>query len=113
MTLRPPLLLSIAALTACFVIVLEYLSQLSHRNGGLVFAINSLSTTATLSHLYLPTVIAVFYSILWSWIDLDTKRLEPYFQMSKEGGVLAKDSLFLHYPVDFVAFVPYRAFRRK
>ena len=51
--------------------------------------------------------------MLWSWVDLDAKRLEPYFQMSKEGGVPARDSLFLHYPFDFVAFAPYRAIRRK
>ncbi len=51
--------------------------------------------------------------MFWAWVDLDAKRLEPYFQMSKDGGVTAADSLFLHDPFDFVAWGPLRAFQRR
>jgi hypothetical protein len=48
-----------------------------------------------------------------SWIDLDAKRLEPWFQLSKEGGEYSESSLLLQYPFDFLPFVPIAAFRRK
>ncbi|KAI9779104.1 MAG: hypothetical protein M1835_004766 [Candelina submexicana] len=51
--------------------------------------------------------------MLWSWIDLDAKRLEPYFQLSKPEGASASDSILLHYPFDFIAFVPLKAARRR
>lgn len=113
LNLRAPFLLSVAAFTAGLIVVLDYLSRLSHRHGGLAFTDGSFSTSETFSYLYLPTVIAVLYSMLWSWVDLDVKRLEPYFQMSKAVGVPVRDSLYLHYPFDFVAFAPYRALRRR
>ncbi len=111
-TLRAPLLSSLAVFTACLVVVLEYLSRISHRNGGIVFAASRFSAWTTFSFLYLPTLIATSYSITWSWVDLDAKRLEPYFQMSRAEGAKAKDSLGLDYPFEFVALVPYRALRR-
>lgn len=112
-TLRVPLLSSLAILTISLVCALEYLSRLSHRNRGLVFAERDFSASTTFAFLYLPTLIATSYSILWSWVDLDAKRLEPYFQMSMADGAQAKDSLLLHYPFDFVAFVPYRALKKR
>ncbi len=113
LSLRAPLLLSVAALTAGLIVVLEYLSRVSRRDGGLAFTDGSFSTFITFSYLYLPTLIVVVYSMIWSWVDLDAKRLEPYFQMSKNGGVPARESLYLHYPFDFVAFAPYRALRKR
>ena len=52
-------------------------------------------------------------SMLWSWVDLDAKRLEPYFQMSKVGGASAANSTSLHYPFDYVALAPIQALRRR
>lgn len=46
-------------------------------------------------------------------MDHDIKRLEPYYQLSKPGGALARDSLLLNYPYSLVAGVPITAFRRK
>lgn len=50
------------------------------------FRKDGFSPVETFSYSCLPTLITVFYSILWSWVDLDAERLEPYFQMSKPGG---------------------------
>jgi hypothetical protein len=61
--------------------------------------------------LYFPTIVAVIFSIYWAWIDLETKRMEPYYQLSKEQGALGKDSLLLHYPFDFLPLVPLKAAR--
>lgn len=93
--------------------LLEYLSRRSDRDGGVVFtkADQSFTPLQSFTFLYFPTILAVVYSMLWSWIDLDAKRLEPYFQLSKPSGASAERSLLLHYPVDFFAFVPLRAAR--
>ena len=94
-------------------IVLEYLSTTSQDKKGVIFTKDEFPAWTTFAFMYLPTIIAVMYSISWSWIDLDAKRLEPYFQMSKSQGVPAKDSLFLQYPFNFVALAPYKAFRKR
>ena len=49
------------------------------------------------------------YSMSWAWIALDTKRLEPYFQMSKFEGASPGHSVFLHYPFDFELIPPFKA----
>jgi hypothetical protein len=46
-------------------------------------------------------------------VDLDAKRLEPWFQLSKPEGAVAEDSLLLHYPFEFLAFVPISALRKR
>ncbi|KAL9006623.1 MAG: hypothetical protein Q9188_000660 [Gyalolechia gomerana] len=112
-TLRRPLLLSIVALTISFIAILEYLSQKSHVDGGIAFARLQFSSAITFGYVYLPTVLAVIYSTVWSWIDLDAKRLEPWFQLSKPDGAKARDSLLLHYPFDFLAVAPLKALRKK
>ena len=48
-----------------------------------------------------------------SWVDLDAKRLEPWFQLSSNNGATAEDSLLLQYPFEFLPFIPITAFRRK
>lgn len=50
---------------------------------------------------------------MWNWIDLDIKRLEPYYQLCSPHGALAEDSLLLQYPFDFIILVPFEAARRK
>ncbi|OBT46370.1 hypothetical protein VE00_02735 [Pseudogymnoascus sp. WSF 3629] len=119
-TLRFPVLGSIFTVTVLMIIGLEILAYLSvgknnSNGGGLAFAatVDDISTIATVSYLYLPTVIAVLYSMIWSWVDLDSKRLEPWFQLSKPEGATAEDSLLLQYPFDFMPFVPIRAARRR
>ena len=112
-TLRPPFLLGIVAITLGFIALLEYLSQRSRMYGGIAFAKDQFSPAVTFAYLYFPTLIAVLYSMLWSWVDLDTKRLEPYFQLSRPEGADRTNSLALNYPFDFVAYAPLKAIRRR
>jgi hypothetical protein len=83
----------------------------SNHDNGLIFDpdVNALPTTRTFQYLNLPTIIAVLYGLLWAWIDLDVRRLEPYYQLSKNGGSSGLESILLHYPVDFLAAVPLKA----
>lgn len=115
LSLRTPFLSLVIAVTVALIIALEILLELNARHSGVLFApdINNLAIGHTFAYLYLPTLVAVLYSLLWNWIDLDIRRLEPYHQMSKENGALAKDSLLLHYPFDFVAAVPLKSFKRR
>ena len=89
-----------------------FLTQ-SQRNGGVIFAtkVSELPISHSFLYLYFPTVVAVIFSMYWAWIDLDAKRMEPYYQLSKREGALGKDSLLLQYPFDFLPLVPLKALR--
>lgn len=95
--------------------VLQYLLSKSEKEGGLLFApnINDLPLSRSFPYLHLPTIIAVIFSIYWAWIDLEVKRFEPYHQLLKPEGALAKDSILLHYPFDFIPLVPFIALKRR
>ncbi|KAH7374207.1 hypothetical protein BKA64DRAFT_649216 [Cadophora sp. MPI-SDFR-AT-0126] len=117
-TLRSPILGGFIFVSLAIAVTLEVLSHVSLRpsnGGGLAFAPNpdDLPASVEFGYLYFPTILAVIYSLIWSWVDLDTKRLEPWFQMSKTAGATADDSLLLQYPFDFLPFIPVTAFRRK
>ena len=101
------------AFSSVLVIALEYLSRVSARNGGIVLSRGDFPAYATFANLYLPTILAVILGLLWSWIDLDARRLEPFFRLSEPGGVAFEDSLNLHYPFDFVAGASYKALRKR
>jgi hypothetical protein len=106
--------------TLALIAVLEALSQAAGvgqnfmGNGPLVFAptIDDIPASSSFAYLFFPTVVAVIYGMVWSWVDLDVKRLEPYFQLSKAGGAAAEESILLSYPFDFLALVPIKAGRR-
>ena len=109
--LRAPVLIFTILICWTIIAVLQYLLVRSQRDNGIIFApkINDLPLSRTFLYLYCPTIVAVIFSIYWAWIDLETKRLEPYYQLSKKDGALGKDSLLLHYPFDFVPLVPFKA----
>jgi hypothetical protein len=106
-----PTILASGALIA----VLQVYLERSNRDTGILFAsrIDSLPLAQTFSYLYMPTIVSLILSFIWTWIDLDIKRLQPYVQLSRRHGALGNDSILLHYPFDFVAFVPFAAIRRK
>lgn len=96
--LRPTYLSFIACIMLCLLVVLEALRQYSERTGGLRF----FSDTDDLSHFesfaynYVPVIIALVLATLWSFIDFDVLRLEPYFQMSRPDGCPAT-VMFINY----------------
>lgn len=58
---------------------------------------------------YLPTIVMVFYGVLYQITDYDVKRLEPYYQLSQPTGSPAAQSLNLDYVTLWVFFVPLKA----
>ncbi|EWC47404.1 hypothetical protein DRE_00372 [Drechslerella stenobrocha 248] len=112
-TLRLPFLLFLILLTISFIIAIELVLQKSQRDGALSFALQGrLSSWQVFVSQYIGTIASVIFGILLSLVDLDAKRLEPWFQLSTPGGASAKDSILLCYPFDFMAFVPFKAARR-
>ncbi|XPS69976.1 hypothetical protein M3J09_002222 [Ascochyta lentis] len=97
-----------------FIIVLQYFLHKSQTDGGVIFAsdINRLPLRRSFVYLYMPTIIAVTFSIYVVWIDNDAKRFEPYRQLSQSAGARGKDSLLLHYTFDFIPAVPFAAAKR-
>ncbi|KOS19650.1 hypothetical protein ESCO_000606 [Escovopsis weberi] len=88
--------------------------NLSQKNGGLSLVDDpeQLPAHAQFAYLYLPMIVAVIYGLILNWIDLDVKRIYPWLQMSKPTGAKAKDSLFLHYELNFALWLPIKAIRR-
>ena len=60
---------------------------------------------------YLPTLIFVVYGVLWSIMDFDIKRLEPYYQLSQPNGSPAAASLNLDHLTAWSYFVPFTAMK--
>ncbi|KAI1291416.1 hypothetical protein F5Y03DRAFT_376764 [Xylaria venustula] len=114
-TLRGPTLYALLFVSLLLAASIELLAQKGAKEGGLSLSesVDSIPQASLLASIYLPTFIALLYGLLWSWVDLDTKRIQPWLELSQPGGSVAQNSLFLDYPSDFIAFVPFRAARRR
>ncbi len=60
---------------------------------------------------FLPTLAAVVYGVLWQFTDFEVRRLEAFYQLSKDGGALAAESINVDYVTSFNLFRPFRALR--
>lgn len=73
----------VLATTICWALIaiLQFFLTKSQNEGGIIFApkVNDLPLRQSFVFLYLPTVIAVLFSIYIVWIDIDAKRYEPYY----------------------------------
>ena len=115
LSLTRPILGAIAVLSLLIAAAIETLAVRSQADGGLALSptLDDIPTYAMVSYLYAPNIVAVLYSLIWSWVDLDAKRMQPWFELSKPSGATAENSIFLDYPYEFVAVVPFKAFKRK
>ncbi|RYP78853.1 hypothetical protein DL771_000238 [Monosporascus sp. 5C6A] len=62
---------------------------------------------------FVPTIITVTFGVLWQNTDFEVKRLEAFYQLSKEGGALAAESINVDYITQFNFTRPFRALQRK
>ncbi|KAF7559002.1 hypothetical protein G7046_g5158 [Stylonectria norvegica] len=115
LSLSAPILGAIIAFTLLLAAAIETLAQRSSAAGGLALSpsLDEIPALATFAYLYVPNTVAVLYSLVWSWVDLDAKRMQPWFELSKPDGATAANSLFLDYQYDFVASVPVKAAKKK
>lgn len=111
----PAILVLLTILTLLIAGAVEVLAQFSQAKGGLALSRtqDEIPQYAMVSYLYVPNIVAVLYSLIWSWVDLDVKRMQPWFELSKPQGATAENSMFLDYPYDFIATVPVKAAKRR
>ena len=113
-TLQGPTLMASLLTTVALIALIEYINKISIQEKALFFAerVEDFPMGVVFCYRYLPQMAVVALGVGWAAVDLDVKRLEPYFQLSKPEGAIACDSIFLHYPFDFIALVPVNAARR-
>ncbi|KAH0498254.1 hypothetical protein TgHK011_005517 [Trichoderma gracile] len=61
---------------------------------------------------FAPTLLAVIYGVLWQFTDFEVRRLEAFYQLSKEEGATASDSINIDYATSFNFFRPFRALKK-
>jgi hypothetical protein len=94
---------SLAALSIGLGVTCISLEVISHRNDGLVNA--RFSTGFKFSWRFLPTIVAVIYSLFWTPVMKDILRTEPWALMSLPHGSSASKSLLKETKVWFVEVV--------
>ncbi|KAF3939081.1 hypothetical protein ABW19_dt0209578 [Dactylella cylindrospora] len=110
-----PYLTFLNVVTLALVGITEYLIQLSDKIGeqGLIqykFA-KDVPIDKWIAWKYVPTVVGVIFGVLWQVTDTEVKRNEPYYQMSKPNGAIAKYSLNVDY-FEFLSFLtPFQGVR--
>jgi hypothetical protein len=86
---------------------------LEKENGGLLVfdQVSKVPLFTFFAWHYLPTLIFVAYGVLWSIMDFDIKRLEPYYQLSRPTGSTAAASLNLDHLTAWSYFIPFTAMK--
>jgi hypothetical protein len=82
-TFRRPFLLAVALITLGILALVQVLVIYDQRHSGILFAtkISELGAGYIFLYRYFPTIISVSYGLIWHWIDVDARRIEPYRQL--------------------------------
>lgn len=118
-SMRPPWIIMLIMLALALAGVQEWLCQTSikrqkrtPREGILSFNdLEDVSVFLFFVWKYFPTMVTIGYSVLYSIMDFDIRRLEPYYQLSRPQGARASASLNLDHLTMFQYFVPFTAAR--
>lgn len=113
-TMKAPFLCAMIILSLALAGVIEFLAQTSQRDGGLALSQSEddIPNSVNIAYLYVPTTIAVLYSLLWTCIDVDVRRMQPWLELSRPNGATGEQSLLLDYPFEFLPFIPITAWKR-
>ncbi|OHE95338.1 hypothetical protein CORC01_09349 [Colletotrichum orchidophilum] len=111
-SMRWPYLTALITLSIALAVMVEFLYQRSQTHPLVKFRkpadIPGLEYFAVK---FLPTILSVTYGVLWQVTDFEVKRLEAYYQLSKEGGALAAESINVDYVTSLSWVRPIRAFK--
>ncbi|RAL13899.1 DUF3433 domain-containing protein [Aspergillus homomorphus CBS 101889] len=113
MALRPVFLSLITTIMFAMLITLEVLRRYCDQYGGLVFFSDTddLSNMQSFAYNYVPIIAALALVTLWTFIDYDVLRLEPYFQIARPEGAPAS-VLFINYNFGQSFLTPLTSARR-
>ncbi|GKT50293.1 uncharacterized protein ColSpa_10474 [Colletotrichum spaethianum] len=111
-SMRWPYLTGLISLSIALAIMVELLFQRSRTHPLVRF--RSPAEVPGLEYFavkFLPTILSVMYGVLWQVTDFEVKRLEAYYQLSKEGGALAAESINVDYVTSLSWLRPIRAIK--
>ena len=119
--MRWPFILSLVILSFGLGALQEFVCQRSialqnetPKNGLLKFKTPAeVSTPKYFVWKYLPIIVAVLYGVLWQIVDFEVKRLEPYYQLSRDTGATAAESLNIDYLTFWAYLSPLKAIKYK
>ncbi|KAK1141139.1 hypothetical protein N8T08_009306 [Aspergillus melleus] len=111
--LRPVYLSIVAAIMLLMFVTIETLRRYTDQYGGLVLmqATDDVSSVQSFAYNYVPIIVALLLVIMWSFIDFDVLRLEPYFQLSRPEGAPAS-VLFINYNFGQTVITPLTSAKR-
>lgn len=111
--MRAPYLSLLIVVSVLLAITMELVYQKSTRAPLLVFHTpDDINPFDYFVLRFVPTLAAVVYGVMWQITDGEVKRLEAFYQMSKERGALAAESINVDYITMFNFTRPFRAFQR-
>ncbi|KAJ2978930.1 hypothetical protein NUW58_g7338 [Xylaria curta] len=114
-SMRWPYLLFMILLSVLLGIGQELVHQMSRRPGGLFHFTSAKDLDPGLYFVFkfVPAIITVTYGVLWQNTDFEVRRLEAFYQMSKNGGALAAESINVDYITLFNFTRPLLALHRR
>ncbi|KAK4168880.1 hypothetical protein QBC43DRAFT_82387 [Cladorrhinum sp. PSN259] len=113
-SMRWPFLLWLIIMSIGLAISMEILYRRSTRTPLVTFKTpNDIPAEQYFAFKFLPMLIAVTYGVMFQATNFDVMRLEPFYQLSKEGGALADESINIEYLTQFMWLRPFRAIHRK
>ncbi|KAM0333156.1 hypothetical protein ACHAQA_001816 [Verticillium albo-atrum] len=111
-SMRWPYLIALILLSIGLALMEEFLYQRSRHQPLLSFVSPSnLPAGKYFAFKFAPTLLSVLYGVLWQFVGIEVKRLEAFYQLSKEGGALAAESINVDYITSLNWWRPFRAIR--
>ncbi|KAL7801456.1 hypothetical protein V8C43DRAFT_271083 [Trichoderma afarasin] len=112
-SMRWPYLTSLVLIAAGLAAMQEVLFQ-KYKKGGMVKFTSPDQVNPGIFFVikFAPTLLAVIFGVLWQFTDFEVRRLEAFYQLSKEEGAVASDSINIDYATSFNFFRPFRALRK-
>ncbi|KAF6802528.1 DUF3433 domain protein [Colletotrichum sojae] len=111
-SMRWPYLTALISLSIALAVMVEFLYQRSRTDPLIKFTRPAeVPGEQYFAVKFLPTILSVTYGVLWQVTDFEVKRLEAYYQLSKEGGALAAESINVDYVTSLSWLRPFRALK--
>ncbi|WXC57627.1 hypothetical protein SNK03_003533 [Fusarium graminearum] len=111
-TMRWPYLTLLIIISVVLAIVQEYLFRTFHDKPIISFTEpKDIDTFVYFAVKFLPTVVAVIFGVFWQFTDFEVRRLEAFYQLSKQQGALASKSINADYVTSFSFLRPFRAIK--
>ncbi|KAJ7638599.1 hypothetical protein FB45DRAFT_827076 [Roridomyces roridus] len=90
--------LSLSAFLVCLAIALEIALHFTNKNNGWKTHGNTTNVTGVMHYVYTlpPVIVAAFIVALWTWTDIEIKKMQPYVELVR-GDAPPEKSLLLDY----------------